>query len=86
MKTKNKFANPPYLEEFNLEDAGKLKHILEILTKTCCRHTSPEGAIHNLEDLLQRPSRIRECDLFIMQPLVEAINRISKEVLRVEIR
>ena len=78
MMTKNKFAHPPYLPEFKKEDALRLRKILHIISRTCCRHITPEGAIGELDDLLERPSRIRECDLHTLKPVVDAINMVAE--------
>ena len=76
--TKNKFAHPPYLPEFKKEDALRLRKILHIISRTCCRHITPEGAIGELDNLFERPSRIREVDLSVMKPLVDAINMVAE--------
>ncbi|KKN47915.1 hypothetical protein LCGC14_0658140 [marine sediment metagenome] len=84
MMTKNKFAHPPHLPEFKKEDALRLRKILHIISRTCCRHITPEGAIGELDNLLERPSRIRECDLYVMKPLVDAINMVAEDAAEKE--
>lgn len=76
--TKNKFAHPPYLPEFEKEDALRLRKVLHIISRTCCRDKRPEGVIRDIDDLLERPSRIRECDTFILKPVVDAINMVAE--------
>lgn len=76
--TKNKFAHPPYLPEFKKKDALQLRKILHIISRTCCKHKIPEGAINDIDDLLERPSSIRECDLYILKPVVDAINMVAE--------
>lgn len=76
--TKNKFAHPPYLPEFKREDALRLRKVLHIISRTCCRDKRPEGVIRDIDDLLERPSRIRECDLFTLKPVVDAINMVAE--------
>lgn len=76
--TMNKFAHPPYLPEFKKEDALRLRKILHIITRTCCRDKRPSGAIRDIDDLLERPSRIRECDLYDLKPVVDAINMVTE--------
>ena len=76
--TKNKFAHPPYLPEFEEKDALRLRKILHIISRTCCEFRTPEGAIGYIDDLLKRPSRIRECDLYIFKPVVDGINMVAE--------
>ena len=76
--TKNKFAHPPYLPEFKKEDALRLRKILHIISRTCCEFRNPKGAIDNIDNLLERPSRIRECDLYVLKPVVDAINMVAE--------
>lgn len=80
--TKNKFAHPPYLPAYDREDALRLEKVLRIISETCCRHNSPEGAIREMAYLLNRPSKIRACDLHTLRPLVDAINLVSEEFAR----
>lgn len=76
--TKNKFAHPPYLPEFKKEDAQRLRKIIHIIFMTCCKYVSPEEIISEIDNLLERPSRIRECDLYILKPIVDAINMVAE--------
>ena len=78
--TKNKFAHPPYLPEYDRDDALRLEKVLKIISETCCRHKIPEGAVRDMADLLNRPSQIRACDLYVLRPLVDAINLVSEEL------
>ena len=79
--TKNKFAGPPYLPEFDGLTAVKLKRILHILGETCLQMGGTRLAIKNIDQLISHPSSIRKCDLYDLKPVVEAINRLEAEVL-----
>jgi hypothetical protein len=75
---KNKFAHPPYLKEFNPLVATKLRRILMFLSETCCKFTTVEGAIVDIDLLISQPSKIRKCDLYRLRSIQEAIERLEK--------
>jgi len=75
--TKNKFAYPPYLSEYNELVAVKLGHILRVLSETCLKHQTVDGARITLDLLISRPSQIRKCDLPSLKSVVNAIKMLE---------
>ena len=75
--TKNKFAYPPYLPDYDSAVAVKLSHILRIISNSCCKFQTVEGARTDLDLLISRPSQIRKCDLPRLREVVKAIKELK---------
>ena len=73
MKNKKGEGKSKYLPPFDREKAQKLLHILEPLMTGS---HSLRGVVYSLEDLLQRPSYFRKCDVLLSKEVFEAIKRV----------